>query len=139
MVQSRILLLEDDAALRDVLLEAMAEVEPGIEVVGCSSYHELLSLLDDGLVDGVIADAWGESQAVLKDAERQAIVELGRKVPLVLVTGRTWSTSAEAGDLSAVAILHKPFELEELAEALRRLANQIEQPSTGNQDALSRS
>ena len=117
----RIALLEDDTALRAVLVELLGELDPGLELLTATTHEELMRVVSGAEVHGVIADAWGTSHAELDDAERDQIVGLARSVPLVLLTGRTWVTRLEAAELSLVALLQKPFELEALANVLALL------------------
>jgi DNA-binding response OmpR family regulator len=112
----RALLLEDDVALRDLLLEALSG--EGFEVRTCSSFHEVRDAAANGEADIVVADFWGGSQRTLPDNERQEIRELCSYLPLVLLTGRTWAAETTAEELGARALIRKPFDLDWLLQVV---------------------
>src|SRR5438552_4051371 len=112
----RALLLEDDVALRDLLLEALSG--EGFEVRTCSSFHEVRDAAANGEADIVVADFWGGSQRTLPDDERQEIRELCSYLPLVLLTGRTWAAETTAEELGARALIRKPFDLDWLLQVV---------------------
>ena len=112
MNRRRVLLLEDDVALRDLLLEAFAG--ENIDVRVCETFHEVRDAARRKEADIVIADFWGGSQRTLPDKERDEIHELTSYLPLVLLTGRTWAAETTAEELGARALIRKPFDLDEL-------------------------
>src|SRR5947209_19322610 len=115
----RALLLEDDVALRDLLLEALSG--EGFEVRTCSSFHEVRDAAANGEADVVVADFWGTSQRTLPDDERQEIRQLGALLPVVLLTGRSWAANASAAELGARALIRKPFDLDHLLDTLEQV------------------
>ncbi|MCA1644945.1 MAG: response regulator [Chloroflexi bacterium] len=114
MPRGRVLLLEDDLALRSLLHEALAG--EGLDVRACDSFEEIRDAAAERAGDLVIADFWGGSQRVLPDHERQEIHELCSFLPVVLLTGRTWAAEMNAQELGARALIRKPFDLEHLLE-----------------------
>jgi DNA-binding response OmpR family regulator len=112
MTSRQALLLEDDVALRDLLVEALAG--EGFEVRTCDSFNEVRNAAAGGDGDIIVADFWGGSQRTLPDSERDQIRELGSYLPVVLLTGRTWAADTTAQELGARALIRKPFDLDYL-------------------------
>lgn len=112
MAGRRVLLLEDDVALRELLLEAFSS--ENIDVRTCDTFEEVRSLAASSDADLVIADFWGGSQRTLPDSDRDEIRELCSYLPLILLTGRTWASDTSADELGAHALIRKPFDLEDL-------------------------
>jgi DNA-binding NtrC family response regulator len=112
MARRRALLLEDDVALRDLLLEAFAGED--IEVRICDSFAEVRDLARRRDADLIVADFWGGSQRTLPQSDRDDIRELGSYLPVILLTGRTWASETNAEELGAHALIRKPFDLDDL-------------------------
>lgn len=112
MVGRRALLLEDDVALRDLLLEAFASEE--IDVLTCDTFEEVRGRAARSEADLVVADFWGGSQRTLPDSDRDEIRELCSYLPVILLTGRTWASDTSAEELGAHALIRKPFDLDDL-------------------------
>ena len=112
MPHRRALLLEDDAALRELLQEAFAT--EAIEIRTCESFSEVRDAAARGEANLVIADFWGGSQRTLPQRDREDIRELCSYVPVILLTGRTWASEMTAEELGAHALIRKPFDLDEL-------------------------
>lgn len=112
MDRRRALLLEDDLALRELLLEAFAG--ENIDVRICETFDEVREAARQKQADIVIADFWGGSQRTLPDSDREEIRELTSYLPVVLLTGRTWAADTTAEELGARALIRKPFDLDDL-------------------------
>jgi two-component system, NtrC family, nitrogen regulation response regulator GlnG len=119
MTRGRVLLLEDDLALRGLLEEAL--VGEGFAVRVCDSFGELrdAAVARDG--DLVIADFWGGSQRTLPDDEREEIRDLCSLLPVILLTGRSWAGETTAAELGARSLMRKPFDLDHLLETVERV------------------
>ncbi len=118
MAGRRALLLEDDVALRDLLLEAFASED--IEVRTCDSFEEVRDLAARSEADLVIADFWGGSQRTLPQSDRDDIRELCSYLPVILLTGRTWASETSAEELGAHALIRKPFDLDDLLRTVEQ-------------------
>jgi two-component system, NtrC family, nitrogen regulation response regulator GlnG len=116
MPRRRVLLLEDDLALRSLLHEALAG--EGFDVRACESFDEIRAAAADQDGDLVVADFWGGSQRSLPDGERQQIHDLCSFLPVVLLTGRTWAADTTAEELGARALIRKPFDLDLLLDTV---------------------
>src|SRR5262245_19807603 len=109
MTRGRVLLLEDDAALRGLLLEVLALED--FVVVQCDSYEEILRAAEAEEGDIIVADFWGGSQRTLDEDGRGQIQALTALRPVILLTGRSWAGETTAGELGARALMRKPFDL----------------------------
>ena len=116
MAHRRVLLLEDDVALRDLLLEAFAGED--IDVRTFESFAEIRQAASRAEADIIVADFWGGSQRTLPDTERDEIRELSSYLPVVLLTGRSWAADTSAQELGARALIRKPFDLDELLRTI---------------------
>jgi DNA-binding response OmpR family regulator len=99
----RVLLLEDDEALRNVLSEVLTGERYQVET--SRTFGELYRTATERRGDLALADFWGESMRELTDEERAQIAQLSRLIPVILMT---------AEQLGTRALLRKPFELEEM-------------------------
>jgi DNA-binding response OmpR family regulator len=116
MPRRQALLLEDDVALRDLLVEAL--IGEGFGVRACESFNEVREGAAHGDGDIIVADFWGGSQRTLPDSERDQIRELCSYLPVVLLTGRTWAADTTAEELGARALIRKPFDLDYLLQTV---------------------
>lgn len=119
----RLLLLEDDQALRDLLIETLAE--EGFRVTLVETFGALVAAADVAEVERpsvVVADFWGTSHRALSPTDRAEIRRLAALVPVVLLTGRTWAERADVADLGVAALVRKPFDVEHLLQTVRRVA-----------------
>ena len=119
MSRGRVLLLEDDLALRGVLQEALAAEE--FEVVLSESFEALRAAAAAGEGDVVVADFWGRAHQALDDIAREQLRELNQLLPVLLVTGRSWAASTSAEVLGVRAMIRKPFDLDELINTLGQM------------------
>jgi DNA-binding response OmpR family regulator len=112
MLRRRAILLEDDLALRDLLVEALTG--EGFDVHAGDSFDEIRQAAARGEGDIVVADFWGGSQRTLPDSDRDEIRELCSYLPVILLTGRSWAADTTADELGARALIRKPFDLDHL-------------------------
>jgi DNA-binding NtrC family response regulator len=112
MARRRALLLEDDVALRDLLLEAF--VSEDFDVRSCETFEQVRDAAARAEADIIIADFWGGSQRTLPQSDRDDIRELCSYLPVVLLTGRAWASETSAEELGAHALIRKPFDLDDL-------------------------
>jgi DNA-binding response OmpR family regulator len=124
MTGDRVLLLEDDTALRGLLLEAL--VGEGFNVRACESFSEIRDAAARGDGDLVVADFWGGSQRSLPENERSQIRDLCTFAPVVLLTGRSWAADTNAQDLGVRALIRKPFDLDNLLLTVERVLTEAQ-------------
>ena len=116
MSRGRVLLLEDDVALRGLLQEAL--LAEGFAVTIHESFEQLRTAAAEHRADIVVADFWGGGQRTLLESDREEIRELGALLPVILLTGRSWAAETTAEELGALGLMRKPFDLDELIRAL---------------------
>ena len=116
MSHERVLLLEDDPALRGLLLEVLGLED--FEVIQCDSYDEIRQAAAAEQGDLIVADFWGGSQRTLNDTGRQQIRALTELRPVILLTGRTWASETTAAELGAHALIRKPFDIDHLLKVI---------------------
>ena len=98
----RVILLEDDAGLREVLLELFSD--EGFEVDACVTLDEIYTAFKQHPGAVVVADSWTAGDyAQLGQCQRMEIEALGRTAPLILTTGRAWGRQL---DPASVATRH---------------------------------
>jgi DNA-binding NtrC family response regulator len=90
----KIALYEDDPMISSLLQDVFADEQ--LNVLRCSSLAEIQSAVAAGDVDVVVADAWRPGNGTVGDLERDQIIELGRHVPLILITARAWAAKTAA-------------------------------------------
>jgi len=125
---SKILIVEDDAAIRRLLRAALQRA--GHQVAEAASAREGLSLLDIDKPDAVLLDLG------LPDRDGLELIQLVKArstAPLIVVSARQETAEKVAAlDLGADDYLTKPFDTEELLARIRtalrhRLAGEAEQ------------
>lgn len=121
----RILLVEDDAAIREALDEVLAEL--GYDVVSAPDGRGGLRLAAEQLEPCPILLDW--RMPVVDGPEflvRLRQLPRGREFPVILSTADRSATDATMGDQVA-AVLSKPFDLDSLLAVL----NRVSPPATG--------
>ncbi len=116
----RILLVDDDAALRSALAEVLEE--RGYEVACAGDGREALEALGRRPAPSVILldlampvmDGWAFRAAQRRDPRLAAI-------PTIVLSASLGADGASVDRLAPAAALSKPFELNRLLEALRRV------------------
>jgi DNA-binding NtrC family response regulator len=114
-----VLLIEPNVALRSAIVTVL-EAER-YRVVPCESLEQVLSRTSES--EQVIAlIAWQSMQGLLAEEHRHHLVELTRRLRLVLMVPRRWARLLERTDLGvAVAgLVAKPFDSDALVGTLER-------------------
>jgi DNA-binding response OmpR family regulator len=117
---ARRLLVEPNPAVRSAIVDVLGIEHYQVDV--CASLDDAL-LRSNGQQLGVIAlVAWQSMDGLLTEDRRQHLVELTRRLRLVLMVPRRWSRLLENTELgTAVAgLVPKPFEAEELLGTLQQ-------------------
>src|SRR4051812_39335434 len=97
MSRGRVVLLEDDLALRGLLQEVL-QLED-FDVIVCESFEQVLEAAANQRGDIIVADFWGGPQRSLSDTGRSQIRDLTQLLPVILLTGRTWASEITAEEL----------------------------------------
>jgi DNA-binding NtrC family response regulator len=124
MARRRALVLEDDVALRDLLLETFAS--ENFEVRTCETFEEVRDAAARAEADVIIADFWGSSQRTLSQSDSDDIRQLCSYLPVILLTGRSWASETTAEELGARALIRKPFDLDDLLQTIEQVVQHQE-------------
>jgi HD-like signal output (HDOD) protein len=116
----RVLILEDDHWIADLLKQIVLSLRPHAEIVCLGSVAEALADWQQQPSDLLISD-WnlpdGEGTQLLKQVRQQ-----NREVPLVMISGRTDRNSVvEVRALGINAFISKPFQASRVAASLDKL------------------
>ena len=112
---TRILVVEDEAVVRDLMLEILADA--GYDVVGAGTGDDALDLLEDESVDLVVSDIVMPGLSGHELLER--VRETRPSLPVILVTGAgTFENLSAALTHGAAALVLKPFSHAELNDAV---------------------
>jgi DNA-binding response OmpR family regulator len=130
MSRGRVILLEDDPALKGVLQEALASEQ--LEVLMCDSYEALRSAAATRQADIALADYWGSAHQALDESARDEVQELGQLLPVILLTGRSWAVNLTPESLGLRAIVRKPFDLNELLEIVEQVLQSTRPPPSAS-------
>jgi len=111
----RILVVDDDATLRETLAEILTE--DGFEVRGARDGREALDQLETWPADLVVLDLM--MPVMDADAFNAAQQRAGRRTPILIVSAAPHLSEA-ADRIGAVGIVSKPFRIHELREKVIR-------------------
>lgn len=129
MPGSRLLLIEYEASLRDVLGACLGDlgdwevtssqsIQEGILL--CHHYHPDVILVDDATPE---ADALLLMEQLKRDSQRQAI-------PLVLISAKAdWFTASDLHQMGFLGAISKPFNPSKLSAQIHRLVSSLSSPS----------
>jgi len=127
-----VLLVEDDKGIATVIVEALRE--DGFDVTTCESIARRDALLADGNFDVMLTDV------MLVDGDGLASIDTVREqapdMPVIVLSAQnTLDTAVRASDSQAFEYFPKPFDLDELAQAVRQaVANRPSVASIGEGD-----
>jgi two-component system, NtrC family, nitrogen regulation response regulator GlnG len=132
--RAKILLVDDDAAIRLVVTEALRR--DGHEVRAAASVAEQIAMLDSFVPDLLITDV------ILPDGngldQVPAILAKRPDLPVIVLSAQnTLTTAVRATEQGAFEYLPKPFDLDELARAVRDglAQHEGEMPTPSSEDA----
>ena len=117
MAGKRILVVDDDPDLRELLFTALAD--EGFEVVPAANGREALVVLRTFRPDVIILDLMMPVMDGWQFAS--ALKELDEDIPIVLLSAAR-DLKEHAATLNAADIIEKPFELSELIPKIERIA-----------------
>lgn len=116
-VQARILLVDDDDAVRQVTADMLYELE--YDVVEVGSAGAAFDILESQKIDLLLLDFAMPGMSGAEVARR--VLRRYPKLPIVFVTG--YADRAQLASISTAQTIGKPFEVGELAETLARALN----------------
>jgi len=119
-----ILVLEDQPAVRDVMVEIIGEADLKANVECASSIGQARTLFKDRQWHGMVSDlALADGQSLDLIAELR---EQGVDIPVILVSGFLSSAKVRrAKELGVDEVLHKPFHPNALLESLNRVFGDV--------------
>ena len=117
--ETRVLLVEPNAPLRSAVVAVLNAEQYRVQT--CGSLRDVL-LHTDGQVPTVALVAWQSMDGLLAEDHRDALVDLTRRVRLVLMVPRHWARLLEQTDVATTVagMVAKPFAVDELLQVLRR-------------------
>lgn len=116
--ERRVIVFEDDVAQKVLLLDLFAD--EGYTVDACPTIQDVYAAITKYPQAVVVADSWSSiGHEQLAEPERREIEDLGSRAPLILTTARSWGRHIAPGQLGKVAVLPKPFDLNDLLEHVR--------------------
>lgn len=124
----RVLLVEDEADIRDLLRDALDE--DGFVVVTAANGREALEMLRTGLRPAAIVldlmmpsmNGWDFRQEQLKDPEL-------RQIPVVVITAAGFSVETVRAQLGNVDLFPKPLHYVALVDRLGRICRSASSPA----------
>ncbi|MBR0733220.1 response regulator [Bradyrhizobium japonicum] len=116
-VQARILLVDDDDAVRQVTADMLYELD--YDVVEVGSAGAAFDILESQKIDLLLLDFAMPGMSGAEVAQR--VLRRYPKLPIVFVTG--YADRAQLASISTAQTIGKPFEVGELAETLARVLN----------------
>jgi CheY-like chemotaxis protein len=120
MPDRRILVVEDDPDIRRLLVDVL--VDEGHEVSEAESGAEALALLQEWLPDLIFLDMTLPEMDGRAFRAAQRRLPPASQAPVAIVTG-LYDHAALVEELDAVALLRKPFDLDELVALVEALPN----------------
>ena len=122
---ARVLLCEHNPLLAKILMDLFGA--ENIVVTACASLAEIEAALDDNPGAIIVTDSWTDSwRPDLSPLERSTIARLAERTSVVVTTDRAWANKpADAGLGPQVAVISKPYDLDELIKAVRSAASAL--------------
>lgn len=113
----RILLVEDDPGISTVITEALSE--EGYDVCACSSVKQRDQLLSGQSFDVMLTDVMLEDGDGLETIA--AVHHTAPDMPIIVLSAQnTLDTAVRASDIMAFEYFPKPFDLDDLSQAVRQ-------------------
>lgn len=111
-----VLLLIRHIGTRNATVRSLQENDWAVHVVS-SLVDVLKPPADNEMPSAAILD-WSLLNGLLLEARRAELVELSEKIPLVLLVPQNWLRFLSAQQTGSAALLPKPFEADELFQAI---------------------
>lgn len=119
----RVLFAEDDAALGDVVEEALTD--DGHLVTRASSADQVIALSERGDWDLFLLDSLGLGTDEIDPVTRATLALLSGRAPVVLASGRPWAQDADPSEFGVAAILPKPYDLDQMSATVAEVAARL--------------
>ena len=120
----RVVLAENDEAMRQLVTTSLSR--KGFDVVACSNGKELAAVIEKQIegkahpaIDVILSDVQMPGRTGLECLK--SVRRFNKKLPFIIITAFGDKTTYEDAVRSgATAVFDKPFDLEELAQAIRQ-------------------
>ncbi len=125
MARPHVIVCETDELLRIVLLDLFTD--EGMDVTLCSSGEELEHTLEREPQSVVVTELWTDSPTQVPGSDRERLRRLATKTRVVVTTAKHLHeelTELRLGD--AIMLINKPYDLEQLLEAVRRATRRVD-------------
>jgi DNA-binding response OmpR family regulator len=128
----RVLVIERDPSIAQVLAEILAD--EGHAAAGAATMDGGLARAHAGPWDACVADG---SWPVVDAESRAYLADLGSCCPVILLSARDWARRARPADLGVAAVVPKPFDLDDLLDALAAVTSRspAHRASPGDREA----
>lgn len=121
MPNPKVLLIEHEASLRDVLDACLRELG-GWDVTSSKSIQEGILLCERHHPDVILVDASAPEADALLFIEQLKMYSKNREIPIVLMSARaSWFTGAELRQMGFLGAISKPFNPSTLSAQIHRL------------------
>ncbi len=116
---ARVLLVDDDVALVDMLAEVFRQ--EGVQVATCHSSAEAVTLLREQPVDVILTDAFAPAGWDPTLSQLDPLRQVSGGTPLVLLTAYGEAATLDYAALGLAAVVLKPFDLDELVAQIQAI------------------
>jgi two-component system, chemotaxis family, chemotaxis protein CheY len=127
---NRVLVVDDESTIREIIAEALQEA--GYDVDTAAHGAEALELIHRSPPEAIILDLMMPRLDGIGFVDLMRLNPQFASVPIVLVTA-AYGAIQMAERIGARACITKPFELDELVEAVRRIISEPPRPPVDEQ------
>lgn len=118
MAEGRVLVVDDERQIRDVVAEALAD--DGYEVETAANGAQALAVLSRWVPDLIVLDLMMPVMDGATFRVRQLALDGAAEVP-VLILSASRDAEGQRAKLGALGFIHKPFDLDALLDHVGRL------------------
>ena len=113
----RILVMDDDAELREVVQEVLTD--EGFDIELASTFQQALAALAHRSFDLIVSDLLVDGTSGSRFEGIHALVRAAPETPLLVSTGFTEAKDLPLKELGVSGLIPKPFELDDLIASIR--------------------
>jgi DNA-binding response OmpR family regulator len=114
----RVLVIESDPSIAGLLADLLAD--EGHAAAGAATMDGGLTRAQAEMWDVCVTDGFWP----VADAQSRAyLADLGSCCPVIVLSGRDWARRAQPAELGVTAVVPKPFDLDDLLDALETVTH----------------